>query len=400
MTPKNRKHYERALQIIPWATQTNAKRLNAGCQETMPPFIKRADGCRMWDLDDKEYIDFRSSLGPILLGYRHPAVEQAVRAQMENGVLFSMASPLELETAEAIIENVPWLEQVRFMKTGADACSCCVRLARAYNGRDHIVSIGYHGYHDQFAYMWPNNGVPKEWAKYVHDIAYGDCEAVERIFARNGNKISAVITEPYNWMEIPGDDFLRILRRECDRHGSLLIYDEILTGFRLARGGAQEYFGITPDLSAFAKAMANGYPLSAYGGKKNIMQQLEKTILTITHGGETLSLAACLAVMQVIKNEPVHEHIRAMGKRLKDGWNEIIRETGVLAHCGGVEQMPFFHFDFADPQENAAWRDRLFTRLYGRGVFANDRWIMMYAHQADDINYTLEQFRLSLKEMC
>ncbi|MBN1542144.1 aminotransferase class III-fold pyridoxal phosphate-dependent enzyme [candidate division KSB1 bacterium] len=400
MAFKNRDHYQRALEVIPWATQTNAKRLLPGCCESMPPFIKRADGCRMWDLDDCEYIDFRASLGPIILGYRHPAVEQAVRDQMENGVLFSMASPLELEATEAVMQNVPWLEQVRFMKTGADACTCCVRLARAFTGRDRIVSIGYHGYHDWFAFQWPNNGVPAELKKFVYDIPYGDSREAEHIFVKHGDKIAAVITEPYDWQEIPGEEFIKTLRALCDRHGSLLIFDEILTGFRLARGGAQEYYGVTPDLSAFAKAMANGYPLSAYAGKKRYMQQLEKTILTTTYAGETLSLAACIAVMKVMQNEPVHDHIVAMGQRLKDGMDEIISEIGIPAHTGGVAQMPLFRFDFDDASKNMLWHDQLFSKLYSRGVFANDRWIIMYAHQAADIDYTLEQIRLSIRELC
>ncbi|MFQ5752537.1 MAG: aminotransferase class III-fold pyridoxal phosphate-dependent enzyme, partial [bacterium] len=157
MNSKNAKHYQKALRRIPWATQTNAKRWYPDEVKFMPPFIKRAKGCRLWDLDDREYIDYRCALGPIILGYGYPEVETAVREQMKSGVLFSMASPIELETAEAIIENVPWLEQIRFMKTGADACSSCVRLARAYTRRDHILTSGYHGYHDWFVLNWPNS---------------------------------------------------------------------------------------------------------------------------------------------------------------------------------------------------------------------------------------------------
>ena len=141
----NKKHFERAIKHIPWATQTNAKRQNPAWGEFMPSFIQRAKGCRMWDLDGREFIDFRCALGPIILGYCFDEIDEAVRAQLQHGVLFSMASPLELQTAEAIIANVPWLEQVRFMKTGADACTACVRLARAYTGREHILTAGYHG---------------------------------------------------------------------------------------------------------------------------------------------------------------------------------------------------------------------------------------------------------------
>ena len=398
MTPKNKKHFEKAQSRIPWATQTNAKRLNPDW-EGMPPFIKRAKGCRMWDLDDREYIDYRCALGPIILGYQYKPVDEAVRAQMKNGVLFSMASPIELEAAESIQKNVPWLEQIRFMKTGADACTACVRLARSYTGRDHIFTSGYHGYHDCFAFNWPNHGVPESLRKFVHDEAYGDVTGVDRVFDNYGDQLAAAIVEPYNWNEQVGEAFLERLRERCDANGTLLIFDEVLTGFRLARGGAQEYFGITPDLAAYAKAMANGYPVSAFAGKCQYMQTLEKTIITITHAGETLSLAACIATMEIIQKEPIHEHIYAMGKRLRDGFAEIIKETGVQAYAGGLAPAPFIKFDMNNEDENLQWQNNLFSRLYKKGIFANYRWFISYSHQPSDIDETLEKMREAFREI-
>ncbi|NIA30807.1 MAG: aminotransferase class III-fold pyridoxal phosphate-dependent enzyme [Actinobacteria bacterium] len=398
MTPKNKKHLEHAKAIIPWATQTNAKRLNPDWQG-MPPFIKRAKGCRMWDLDDREYIDYRCSLGPIILGYQYKAVDEAVRAQMQNGVLFSMASPIELNAAQAIIENVPWIERIRFMKTGADACTACTRLARSYTGRDHILTSGYHGYHDWFALNWSNSGVPEALRQFVHEIPYGDVEAVDHAFDSYGDQLAAVIVEPYDWNETIGKEYLQRLRQRCDASGTLLIFDEVLTGFRLGRGGAQEYFGITPDLAAYAKAIANGYPVSAFAGKKEYMQTLEKTIITITHGGETLSLAACEATMKIIRDEPVHDHINAMGKRLRDGFAEIIKEAGVPAHAGGLDPAPFIIFDDQDENRNIEWQNKLFSKLYQKGIFANHRWFISYSHQPADIDETLEKMRYAFREI-
>ena len=398
MTPKNKQHFEQARALIPWATQTNAKRLNPDF-EGMPPFIKRAKGCRMWDLDDREYIDYRCSLGPIILGYQYQPVDEAVRAQMKNGVLFSMASPIELEAAEAIMKNVSWIEQIRFMKTGADACTACVRLARSYTGRDHILTSGYHGYHDWFMLNWPNPGIPKLLEEYVHEIPYGDADAVDHVFDTYGDQLAAAIVVPYEWNEQVGKSYLERLRKRCDAQGTLLIFDEVLTGFRLAPGGAQEYFGITPDLAAYAKAMANGYPVSAFAGKREYMQTLEKTIITITHAGETLSLAACQATMEIMHNESVHDHINAMGKRLRNGFAEIIEETGSPAHAGGLDPAPFIEFDLSDEDENSKWKNKLFSRLFKKGIFANDRWFISYSHQPSDIDETLDKMREAFREI-
>jgi len=398
MTNRTQKYHEAALHRIPWATQTNAKRLKPEWPD-MPPFIKHAKGCRIWDLDNREYIDYRCALGPIILGYQYKQVDDAVRAQMNKGVIFSMASPIELETADAVIKNVPWIEQIRFMKTGADACTACIRLARSYTGRDHILSSGYHGFHDWFAVNWSNAGVPAALKDYVHEVAYGDIAGVERIFAEHGNQLAAAIVEPYDWNEVVAMDYLRRLRELCDAHGTLLIFDEVLTGFRLARGGAQEYFGITPDLAAFAKAIANGYPLSAFAGKREYMQTLEKMIITLTHGGETLSLAACKATMEMMQNEPVHEHVFAMGKRLRDGFAEIIKETGIPAQASGVEPAPFIKFATGDEANDKKVKDRLFTRFFAKGIFANDRWFINYSHRESDIDETLDKIREACKEI-
>ncbi|MBD3384282.1 aminotransferase class III-fold pyridoxal phosphate-dependent enzyme [candidate division KSB1 bacterium] len=399
MTPKHERHYKRAMELIPWGTQTNAKRLTAGCEETMPPFIKRAKGCHMWDLDDKEYIDYRCSLGPIILGYCYPSVDAAVKKQMENGSLFSMASPLEVEAAEALMENLTWVEQIRFMKTGADACTCCTRLARTFTGRDHILTSGYHGFHDVFALEWPNPGVPNCVRDTVHHVPYNDIEAAEKIFETYGEQLAAAIIVPYEWQKETCGEWIHRLRQLCDHYGSLLIFDEVLTGFRLAKGGAQEYYGVTPDFAAYAKAMANGYPVSAYGGKRQYMQTLENTIITTTYAGETLSLAACIAVMEVMKNESVHDHINAMGRKLRDGFNAIFQQKGFPAEARGLDMAPFIHHMDGSDDSQKEMRNRLFVRLYDKGVFANDSWFINYSHQSEDIELTLEKMEQSIREI-
>ena len=396
--------YERARRLMPWGTQTNAKRPDEALAGIMPFFIERAEGCRIQDVDGRWYIDYRSALGPIILGYRHPVVEAAVRAQLEKGVLFSMASPLELEVAERLTTLVPGLEQVRFMKTGNDANSAAVRLARAFTGRDHLVTCSYHGYGDWFACgkgkgsTWcprEGNGVPAALDALVTRIAYGDVEAAEEVFARKGDEIAAMIMVPYDWNENLAHDFVHRMRALTQRHGALLIFDEVLTGFRLALGGGREYFGVTPDLSTYAKALANGYPLSAFGGRRDVMSTLYDVIITTTYAGETLSLAAAQATLQILHDEPVIEHLWKMGARLQFGFDGAARTLGLDARAIGLPPAVQFHFS-EDPETDAAAHHVFFRELYRRGIFAARPFLLSYAHQENDIDETLGAMKEAL----
>ncbi len=398
MASRNEEHLQRALRSIPWGTQTNAKRHERDGMRERPAFIERAEGCRMWDLDGREFIDYRAALGPIVLGYQYAPVDAAVRRQMEKGILFSMASPVEAEAAEAILATTGWPEQIRFMKTGADACACCLRLARSRTGRDHFLSVGYHGYQDWFAMAWPNPGIPAALMPFVHEIAYGDAGALESVFAEHGSRLAAAVVVPLEWHLDPDPAFLKRLRELCDRHGAALVFDEILTGFRMARDGAAGYFGITPDMAAYAKGMANGYPLSAFAGKREWMRTLEQTILTTTYAGETLSLAAACAVMEIYRREPVHEHLHRTGAALRKGFEEIFSETGFPARTAGVD--PGFVIDFSPAGEAAeSLHPALFNALYAAGIFANEQWFVTYSHRESDIDQTLQAMRNSIRKV-
>ena len=398
MSPRNEAHLRRALQTIPWGTQTFAKRADRDGLSNRPAFIQRARGCRMWDLDGREFIDYRAALGPIVLGYHDDEVDEAVRRQLDDGVLFSMASPIEAEAAEAILEVVGWAEKIRFMKTGADATACCLRLARSRTGRDHFLTCGYHGYQDWFAFNWPRPGVPDALRAFVHEIPYGDIEACDRIFDAFGAQLAAAVTVPLEWHLDPDPAFLAHLRRRCDETGAALVFDEILTGFRLAPGGAAEHFGITPDLAAFAKGIANGYPLSAYAGKREWMDTLEQTVITTTYAGETLSLAAALAVMGIYRREPVQTELAKRGARLRAGFHEIFRETGFPASTVGVD--PGFVIDFRPAGAGAeSLHRRLFEALYDHGIFANEQWFVTYSHQPADLAETLDAMRRAVTKI-
>jgi glutamate-1-semialdehyde 2,1-aminomutase len=392
------RHFEEALKLIPWGTQTNAKRPFPQFDETMPKFIERGKGCRIWDMEGKEYIDFRLALGPVTLGYCYDEVDDAVRAQMTKGVLFSMASPLELELAQLLHDAIPNAEMVRFMKTGEDANLCNVRIARAFTQRDIILTSGYHGYPDWFAVdESPKNGVPAILRDYVKVIPWGDCAVAERLIKQYNERIACVVSIPYDMNEDVSGTYIKHLRKLTKEYGILLVMDEVWTGFRLAFGGAQELFGVEPDLASYAKAMANGYPISTYVGKRQYMETLNTFRMTTTYAGETLSIAAAVATLKIMKREKVHDHLNAIGRRLMEGFNRIAAECGINAYAAGLPPAPYLKFNTPDKGYNERLEYLWFRELFREGVFVVLRWFICYSHKPSDIDETLEKARRALK---
>lgn len=392
------KHFEETLKLIPWGTQTNAKRPYPEFDETMPKYIVRGKGCRVWDMEGKEYIDYRLALGPVTLGYCYDEVDDAVRKQMQNGVLFSMASPLELDLARLVHEVIPNAEMVRFMKTGEDANLSNIRIARAHTKREMILTSGYHGYPDWFAVEEsPNNGVPKMLQDYVKVIPWGNMEEAERLIRTYNERIACVISIPYDMNEDTSGSYIKHLRKLTKEFGILLVIDEVWTGFRLALGGAQEYFGVDADLASYAKAMANGYPISTYVGKSKYLSELNHFKMTTTYAGETLSMAAAIATIGVMKREPVHKHLYAMGKRLMDGFNVIAGELGIEAYAAGLPVSSYLKFNTPDPKLNSRLEFLWQRELFREGIFVILRWFISYSHREADIDQTIERARKALK---
>jgi len=365
----------------------------------MPAFIEKGKGCYVWDLDGNKYIDYRCSLGPIILGHRYPEVEKAVKAQMQKGVLFSMASPLELKLAETIRDVVPGAEMVRFLKTGCDANLALVRIARAYTRREKMIITGYHGWHD---YVMPQSGiekgVPQAISRLVYQCKHGDIDAIERIVRKDGNNIACILTEPYNWERDTTANWVKALRKITTKYGILLIFDEVLTGFRLALGGAQEYFGVVPDLASFAKAVSNGYPLSIFSGKKRYMQVMDKIVVTTTYAGETLSIAAGLANLGVMRREKVHQHIWKMGNRLMQGLESIANDLGIETESIGLAPASQFIFKEKDEKLRGKMELTFGKELFQQGIFYNSLWFISYSHKEGHIDRTLDLAKKALKK--
>ncbi len=315
---------DRAQQLIPGASQTFSKAPRTFVQGVAPVFLERGQGVRVWDADGHEYLDYILGLGAVILGYADPGCNEAVRRQMEAGVSFSLPHRLEIEVAERLVEHVPCAEMVRFGKNGSDATSGAVRLARYVTGRDLILAGGYHGWQDWYIGTTSMaGGVPAAVRELTLTFPENDPAAVERLFAEQGPRVAAVILEPVTSHE-PAPGYLEFLRDITRRNGALLIFDEIITGFRMGVGGAQARYGVTPDLACFGKAMGNGWPIACVLGPRDLMTAYERIFFSFTAGGEAASLAAAKHVIDRLADGSAIERLSALGRRLRSGVNDLI----------------------------------------------------------------------------
>src|SRR3569623_1861413 len=329
-----------------------------------------------------------NGLAAITLGYSDPDIDAAVKAQLEEGVVFSLPHPIEMEVAEKICEMVPCAEMVRFGKNGSDATSGAVRLARAYTGRDRVAVCGYHGWQDWYIGSTARNrGVPAAVCERTHPFPYNDLAALDSLLRTYAAQFAAVIMEPMNVAE-PAPGYLAEVKELVHKHGALLIFDETITGFRYSNGGAQELFGITPDLATFGKGLANGYPVSAGAGRADVMKMMEEVFFSFTFGGETLSLAAAKATMEKLQREPVIDTLRASGERvLRDTQAAIDRhDLGDVFSLAGHPTWSFLQF--RDARGHTMWEIKtLFMQeMLKRGILIFGTFNMSYAHDAKDLD--------------
>ena len=382
--------WHRAEGLIPAGTQTLAKGPSQFSNGVAPKYLRKGKGARVWDVDGNEYLDYNMGVGPIILGYGHPAVDEAIRRQLEDGITFSLMHPLEVELAERLRNCIPNTESVRFSKTGCDVTSAAVRLARAFTRRDRILCCGYHGWHDWYIAVTDRNaGIPTCVQDLTRTFQYNDIDSV--VDAIDGDT-ACVILEPFVF-ERENGSFLTSLRKVCDRHRTLLIFDEMWTGFRCALGGAQEFFGVRSDLSLFSKAMANGMPISAITGRGDVLSLLEKEVFFFTtFGGEALSLAAAVACIDFIRTHRVTDRIAAVGQRLLDGLQDLIDELGL--DCVSVAGYPFrtamnFSATMGDPLE---MKTLVQQELIRRGILWSGTHTLCFNHTEDDVDYTLAAY--------
>ena len=394
----------RARKVIPCVTQTASKRPQAFAPGRFPTYIARGKGSHVWDVDGNEYIDCFMACGPAVLGYCYPQVDRAIAEQLERGIIFSRPTALEVEVAELLTEMIPCAEGVRFLKGGAEANSAALRMARAYTGRETVLICGYRGWHDQWAVLRDLPGIPRALASLTHGFSFNDLDSLRTALDAHPSQVAAVMIDPVaRYAPEPG--FLEGVKDLAHRHGAVLIFDEIVTGFRVAKGGAQQYYDVIPDLAVFAKAIANGMPLSAITGLRDILAT--GNAISLTYGDEALSLAAAKAALAVHVQHDVAGHLWHVGQALMDGIQAGIGGTGVPFELSAIAPMASFvetgsfrGSKVSVEDQQCAWAF-LLAELARRGVIyrRNSSFLLSYSHTEEDIAHVVTAFRETFTDL-
>ena len=419
--------YHRALKTLPGGADSNFR---AWGEDTI--YVDRGKGGRVWDYDGNEFVDLRMGYGPVILGHGDERVDDYVNERMRRGVSFSLTSEDEVRAMELVKELTGWVDKVRMTVSGTEATMHAMRVARAYTGRDKIVKFEgqYHGVHDSalisvgpddmselgdadapVALAW-GRGIPSPVAETIIPARYNDIEALRRLFESRGEEIAAIIVEPVlgNAQGImPKPGFHQAMRALTQEFGILLIFDEVKTGFRFAKGGAAEFFGITPDLATFAKAMGNGYPAAAFGGTEAVMSMLPDHVSHGgTYAGNRVAAAAAVATLQILRDTDALETVHANGRRMQDGLKEILNPKGLPYHFTGHPSMFGIMFREEVASEYRDWAttdhelyDAIANGMRLRGAMpepdSREPWFMCEAHSEGDlIDRVLTSFSDSL----
>ena len=374
MNPKSRyleseRLLELAESVIPLGSQTFSKSRTQYPVGVSPFFASKSSGSYLWDVDGNKYVDLVASLAAVTLGYGDPDINRAVKRQLKKGVSLSLSSKLETIVAEKIINLVPSAEMVRFAKNGSDATSAAVRIARYFTRRDHIISIGYHGWHDWYIGSTTRSmGVPSAVQALTLSARYNDLSHVENLFDKVKGDVAAVILEPMNSVD-PTPGYLESLKNFCSSNNILLIFDEVITGFRFAKGGAQELFGVTPDLSCFGKGIANGFPISVIAGKREIMEGFKDVFFSGTFGGELLSLTAANVVLDKVSEGRVIPELYRIGNAIQHGlMSEISHNKYEFVNLSGNPTWTFLNWTLnSDALQNQV-KTYFLQEMFRRGI--------------------------------
>ena len=377
--------------IIPLGSQTFSKSRTQYPVGVSPLFIERGEGSKVWDIDGNKYVDFVNSLLAVSIGYNHPSVNAAVTEQLKKGVSFSLPSKLEYEVASLLVDMVPCAEMVRFGKNGSDATSAAIRLARAYTQRDCIAVCGYHGWHDWYIGTTTKNlGVPAVSSDLSFSFPYNDIDALERLLISHKDNFAAIIMEPMNAV-YPSLGYLEAVREIATKHKVVLIFDEICTGARLSPGGAQELFGVTPDLCVMGKGLANGHPLSAVLGKREIMELCTEIFFSGTFGGENLSLAAAKEVLTLVKTGVVTKKLEQTGSIIMEGVRGIVADNGLdgIFSVSGHPSWSFINISRETVNDVMLLKTLFLQEMFKRGILVLSSHNISYAHSSSDVTKLL-----------
>jgi len=426
---KTKSLYERATKVIPYGVNSNFRYW--GTEDTL--VVDKAEGTYIWDADGNRYIDYRLGFGPIILGHSHPAVVQRVQEAMQHGTVFAWTTPLEISVAERIARMCR-VDKVRLANTGTEATMHALRIARAYTGREKFISFEghYHGMADYFLFSTASansralglrrspiavrvsSGIPLDIRKYMISLPFNDFQLLESAVNAKWGDIAAIVFEPVMGNAagiLPKPGYLEKIRELCDKYGIVMLMDEVKTGFRIANGGAQEYFGVQADLVTYAKSMGNGFPIAAIAGKEEVMMVVEPG--SVAHGGtyvgNTIGTAAADATLEILENEPIIETINQRGRALMNGLDEILTEAGIPHVVTGLPPMFSLFLGSNEPPQDfrdyAAGDGDLYEEigkeLIKRGVMPDtdgrEPWFLCAALSEADVSDTLNAFNDAVK---
>ncbi len=419
---KSKALQQRAMNVAPLGVNSNFRFWGEG----ITLYMDKAKGAYLWDVDGKRYIDYRLAFGPIILGHSYDEVDAKVIEEIQRGTLAAMTYELEVALVEKIVEMCPAVEMARLACSGTESTMHAIRVARAYTGRELILKFegNYHGFHDHT--LWStyapaesygsrrspipvaaSSGIPKAMAEKIITLPFNDFEGFERMMKAYGEQIAAVITEPCQGNcgaldPLPG--FLELIRKLTTEYGAVFILDEVKSGFRFANGGAQEYYNIMPDMATYAKAMGNGYPIAAFGGKKEIMSIIGHGVAQGgTYTNNKPGVTGGFATLSLLQQQPIIETINMRGQRLMDGLKEIFEDSSIPVVFSGPASMFSFTVGIEKPTCQREWTEserdyylRLVDAAIERGVMpdrdAREPWFLCYSHSETDIDETLNVF--------
>ncbi|HLD45215.1 MAG TPA: aminotransferase class III-fold pyridoxal phosphate-dependent enzyme [bacterium] len=390
--------YQRAKILIPGGTQLLSKRPEMLLPEYWPAYFSKAKGCQIWDLEGVEYTDMAyMGVGSNILGYADEDVDAQVKSAIDHGNISTLNAPEEVYLAEVLLQIHPWAHMVRYAKTGGEAMAIAVRIARASSNRDVVLFCGYHGWHDWYlsanlaeeksldGHLLPGlqpRGVPRQLLGTSFPFKYNDTEAFNRLIAKHATKVGAIVLETIR-NEEPKSEFLSAIQRTCQKYQIPFIVDEISAGWRLTLGGAHQKYGIEPDIAVFAKAMSNGYPMSAIIGKKHVMSSAQDSFISSTYWTDRIGLVASLACIEKMRAQHVAEYVVRSGQQVKEIWTKTAKDRGVAIHVGGID--PIAHFSFQHDQPLVL--KTLFTQgMLDRNILATTAYYASFAHKNSHID--------------
>ncbi len=399
--------YQRALELIPGGTQLVSRRPTRYASGVSPVYAAHARGARFWDVDGHEYIDWVSGIGAIILGYCDPIVDEAVREQISHGTMYSINHELEIELAEELVRSIPCAEQVRYAKSGGEACAIAVRIARGATGRDLVLFCGYHGWHDWYlaanlaadaslnTHLFPGIepiGVPQALTGTALPFPYGDAAALGQLLDEHRGQVAAVIMEPLR-SELPPEGYLAGVKQLCREHGTVFILDEVSTGFRLSSGGAQGYLGVEPDMAVFAKSISNGYPMAAVVGRRDVMAPAARMFISSTYWSDTIGLRAALTTLREIRRREVPAYLQRFGTELQQRLNAVAADTGCAVRCGGLAVHPSLQFEAPDPVARGKLATLYIQEMAKRGCHGYSSFYLNAAQGSAELEQTADAAR-------